>query len=37
MIGLGLISSDTAWQSHLGGFFGGITLFHFWKKGILKL
>ncbi|PCJ98208.1 MAG: rhomboid family intramembrane serine protease [Zetaproteobacteria bacterium] len=37
IIGLGVISSDTAWQSHIGGFWGGIGLFHLWKKGVIRL
>jgi membrane associated rhomboid family serine protease len=36
MIGVGLVSSDTAWQSHLGGFLGGLGLFQLWSKGKLK-
>ncbi len=36
MIGVGMISSDTAWQSHLGGFLGGIGLFHLWSKGKVR-
>ncbi len=36
IIGIGMISHDTAWQSHLGGFFGGLALHHLWKKGIIK-
>ncbi len=37
IIGVGFISTDTAWQSHLGGFFSGITLVQLQKKGIIKL
>ncbi len=37
MIGVGLISADTAWQAHLGGFLGGIALFNLWQKGKIKL
>ena len=36
MIGVGMISSDTAWQSHLGGFLGGIGLFQLWRKGKVR-
>lgn len=36
MIGIGLISSDTAWQCHLGGFLGGIGLFQLWRKGKVR-
>ncbi len=36
MVGVGMISSDTAWQSHLGGFLGGIGLFHLWRKGKIR-
>ena len=36
MIVVGLISSDTAWQSHLGGFLGGIGLFQLWRKGKVR-
>ncbi len=32
IIALGLISSDTSWQSHIGGFLGGVGIFTFWKK-----
>jgi membrane associated rhomboid family serine protease len=37
MLGFGLISSDTAWQSHLGGFLGGVALFQLWRKGKIRL
>lgn len=37
IIGMGLISHDTAWQSHIGGFWGGLGMFHLWKKGIIRL
>ncbi len=36
IIGLGLISSDTSWQSHIGGFIGGAIIFDLWKKGKLR-
>ena len=32
----GLIFNSISWQSHLGGFFAGIGIFHLWKKGHLK-
>jgi len=32
----GMISTSTAWQSHLGGFLGGLGLYHLWKKGFLR-
>ena len=32
----GMISADTAWQSHLGGFLGGIGLFQMWRKGKIR-
>ncbi len=37
MILIGLISSDTSWQSHLGGFFCGVGLLHLWKRGYLRV
>ena len=37
IIGMGLISHDTAWQSHIGGFWGGLGLFYLWKKGMIRL
>ncbi|MGH1379038.1 MAG: rhomboid family intramembrane serine protease [Alphaproteobacteria bacterium] len=37
IIGMGMISQDTSWQSHIGGFWGGLALFHLWKKGIIRL
>lgn len=37
IIGMGVISHDVAWQSHIGGFWGGIGLFYLWKKGIIRL
>ncbi|MCK5374888.1 MAG: rhomboid family intramembrane serine protease [Alphaproteobacteria bacterium] len=36
MIGVGLISTDTAWQAHLGGFLGGLGLFQLWRKGKIR-
>ncbi len=36
IIGLGLISSDVSWQSHIGGFLGGVAIFQLWKKGVLR-
>lgn len=36
MISVGLISDDTAWQSHLGGFLGGLGLFQLWRKGKIR-
>ncbi len=32
----GMISADTAWQSHLGGFLGGIGLFQLWRNGKIR-
>ncbi len=32
LIALGFLSTDTSWQSHLGGFLGGVGLFLLWKK-----
>lgn len=32
----GMMSADTAWQSHLGGFLGGIGLFQLWRKGKIR-
>ncbi|MFP4097859.1 MAG: rhomboid family intramembrane serine protease [Alphaproteobacteria bacterium] len=37
MIGIGLISTDTAWQSHLGGFLGGLGLFQLWRSRKINL
>lgn len=36
MIGLGLISQDVSWPSHVGGFIGGIGVLHLWRKRILR-
>ncbi len=36
IIALGLLSNDTSWQSHIGGFLGGVGIFHLWKKGVLR-
>lgn len=36
MISIGMISADTAWQSHLGGFLGGLGLFQLWRKGKVR-
>ena len=33
---LGMISADTAWQAHLGGFLGGVGLFQLWRKGKIR-
>ncbi len=33
----GLISADVAWQSHIGGFWGGALLFQLWKTGKVRL
>ncbi|MBI1301617.1 MAG: rhomboid family intramembrane serine protease [Alphaproteobacteria bacterium] len=37
IVGLGMISNDVAWQSHLGGFLGGVGLIYAWRKGYIKL
>lgn len=37
IVGFGMISADTAWQSHLGGFLGGIGFFHLFRTGKIKL
>ncbi len=37
IIGLGFISANTAWQSHLGGFLGGIALVQLQKKRLIRL
>lgn len=34
---IGLIGGGIAWEAHLGGFLTGATLFHFMRKGKLKL
>lgn len=34
---MGLIMPGTSWQSHLGGFLGGIGLFQLWKRGKIRL
>jgi len=36
IIALGLVSSDTSWQSHIGGFLGGVGIFNLWKKGVIR-
>jgi len=36
MILLGLVTSDTSWQSHIGGFIGGAGLFTLWKNGKVR-
>ncbi len=36
IIALGLMSSDTSWQSHIGGFLSGAVIFNLWKKGIFR-
>jgi len=33
----GMLSADTAWQSHLGGFLGGVGLFQLWRTGKIML
>lgn len=37
IIAVGLLVAGTAWQSHLGGFLGGIALVQLQKKNIIKL
>lgn len=37
IIAMGVISNDTSWQSHIGGFLGGAGLFRLWQKGIIRL
>lgn len=32
----GMLSEDTAWQSHLGGFLGGLGFFHLWRTGKIR-
>lgn len=32
----GLLSADVAWQSHIGGFWGGALIFRLWKTGKLR-
>jgi len=32
----GMLSADTAWQSHLGGFLGGVGLFQLWRTGKIR-
>lgn len=36
IVGMGLLTPGTAWQSHLGGFLGGIGFYYLWKRGILR-
>lgn len=36
IIAFGFMGQGVAWQSHLGGFLGGIAFFHLWKRGVLK-
>lgn len=37
IVGFGVISNDVAWQSHVGGFLGGVGLIYAWRKGYVKL
>lgn len=37
IVGLGMMSHDVSWQSHLGGFWSGLGLFYLWSKGHIKL
>lgn len=36
IIAFGVLTPGTSWQSHLGGFFGGIGFFYLWRRGIIK-
>ncbi len=36
IIAMGVLSPGMAWQSHLGGFIGGIGFFHLWKRGVIR-
>ncbi len=33
---MGALGPGTSWQSHFGGFVGGIGLFYLWKRGIIR-
>lgn len=37
IVGMGMIGPSVAWQAHLGGFLGGLSLFFAWKKGFVRL
>lgn len=37
IIGIGLLSHNTAWQSHLGGFLCGVAIYHAQKKSVIRL
>ncbi len=33
----GMLSNDVSWQSHIGGFLGGVGLFYLWKSKVRKV